>query len=125
MKNKLVSIGYFLFQGIMYVVNPLGGLRRDAGMLAGLIALYSLISMAFVLTNNNQTVGKGKKLAGNLIKGNIESKKDPVVQGRELFSKNNIIDEKAKETSSKWDNRLQSLSEKQKQKPKAGKVMWY
>lgn len=59
MKSKLVSIGCFLFTGVMHVINPRGGLRWTAGMLAGFVALYAVVSIIFVLTNKNETVGKG------------------------------------------------------------------
>lgn len=123
MKNKLVSIGCFLVQGLFHVFSPVGSLRWDAKMLAGLLALYSLISIVFVLTNNNQTVGKGKTLAGGLVKGVFDGNKDTALQGQKLLSKNRTIDEKAKKSKRQWDNRLQVLSDKQKNEPKAEKAV--
>ena len=123
MKSKLVSIGCFLFTGILHVINPRGGLRWTAGMLAGFVALYALVSFILLLTNNNKTVAKGKEIAGGLVKGVIEGNRDPIVHGQELTSKNKKVSERKKETNSKLDERMQSLSEKQKKEPKAGRIV--
>lgn len=123
MKNKLVSIGCFLVQGLFHVFSPGGSLRWDAGMLAGLLAVYSLISIVFVLTDRNQTVGKGKNIAGGLVKGVFDGKKDTTLQGQELLSKNSVIDEKSKQSNKQWDSKLQVLADRQKNEPTAGKVI--
>ena len=60
MKNKLVVIGCMLFQGIIHMINPRGSLQWSAGMLSIFVALYALVSIVFLLTNKNETVGKGK-----------------------------------------------------------------
>lgn len=123
MKSKLVSIGCFLFTGILHIINPRGGLQWTAGMLAGFTAIYALLSLIFVLTDNNEKVGKGREIAGGLVKGVVQGNKDPVVYGQNMVSKNKKVDETMKETNSKWDQSLQVLSEKQKEEPKAGKVV--
>ena len=123
MKNKLVNMGCFLFAGILHVMDPRGGLRWTAGLLALCVALYALISFIFVLSNKNETVGKGKSLAGSLVHGVMEGNKNPVVQGQKLMSKSRVLDKESKNSNSKWDRRMQMLENKQKQEPKAGKVV--
>ena len=115
MKNKLVNMGCFLFAGILHVMDPRGGLRWTAGLLALCVALYALISFIFVLSNKNETVGKGKSLAGSLVHGVMEGNKDPVVQGQKLMSKSRVLDKESKNSNSKWDRRMQMLENKQKQ----------
>lgn len=122
MKSKLVSIGCFLFTGTLHLINPRGGLKWTAGMLAGFTALYALLSLIFVLSDNNEKVGKGREIAGGLVKGVVEDNKEPVMIGQEMLSKNRKIDERIKAKNSKIDQRMQALSEKQKKKPKAGKI---
>ena len=122
-KSKLVSIGCFLFQGTLHVINPVGSLRWDARTLAVFVALYAAVSIVFVLTNKNETVGKGKKLAGDLVKGTIEGKRDPVKHGQELLIKSPALKEQAKESSDRLDQHLSVLSEKQKKATGAGKAV--
>lgn len=123
MKSKLVSIGCFMYTGILHIINPRGGLRWTAGMLAGFVALYALVSLIFVLTNKNKTVGKGKNLAGNMVKGVIEGNRDPIVQGQGLTSKKKSVNDRQKESNSRLDKHLKPLSEMQKREPKAGKAV--
>lgn len=123
MKNKLVSIGCFLFTGILHVANPRGGLRWTAGLLSIVVALYALLSLIFILTDKNEKVGKGKDAAGDLVKGVLEGNKDPILHGQTLIPKNQVLDERSKQTRSRLDDRMQALSEKQKKEPKAGKVV--
>lgn len=123
MKSRLVSIGCFLFTGILHVIDPRGGLRWTAGLLALVVALYALLSLIFLLTDKNEKIGKGKEVAGGLVKGVIEGNKDPVKQGQDLVSKNKTIGERSKRSNSRLDDHLQALAEKQKQEPKAGKAV--
>ncbi len=123
MKNKLVVIGCMLFQGIIHMINPRGSLQWSAGMLSIFVALYALVSIVFLLTNKNETVGKGKKIAGDLVQGTIKGNKDPALQGQDLVSKDKVIDKKTQESNNRWDERMQVLAEKQKQEPKAPKIV--
>ena len=123
MKNKLVVIGCMLFQGIIHMLDPRGSLRWSAGMLSIFVALYALISIIFILTNKNETVGKGKKIAGDLVLETIRGDKDPALQGQELVSKDTVLDQKTQESNSRWDERMQILAEKQKKEPKVPEIV--
>ncbi len=94
MKNKLVVIGCMIFQGIMHILNPRGSLQWSAGMLSIFIVLYALVSMIFILTRNNKTVGKGKKIAGDFVHGVVKGNKDPAINAQEFMVGNKIIDKK-------------------------------
>lgn len=123
MGSKLVSIGCFLYTGINHIVNPSGGLRFTAGMLSGFIALYALVSIIFVLSNNNQKAAQGKEIMGGLVKGVVDGYKDPLNQGKELASKSKAISEKKIAADTKFGNSVKVLSEKQKKEIKAGKAV--
>lgn len=123
MKSKLVSIGCFLVIGFLHIIDPSGGLNFTARLLAGFIALYALLSFILLLTDNNQKIAKGKEIAGGLVKGVINGNRDPIVQGQELTSKNKVVNERQKQSNSKLEDRMQSVSKKQQEEPKAGKVV--
>ncbi len=123
MDSKLVSIGCFLVIGVLHVIDPAGGLRFTARLLAGFIALYALVSVILILSNNNKTVAKGKEIAGGLVKGVIDGNRDPIKSGQELTSKNKTVSKRHKESNSKMDSSMRALAEKQRKEPKAGKVI--
>lgn len=114
MKNKLVSIGCFLVPGLFHTFNPEGSLNWDTMILSILLILYASISIVFVLTNKNKTVGKGKDIAGNLVKGYFEGQRDNAGLGQEVFSKNEVISEHTNASNERLDKHAEKLREKQK-----------
>ena len=110
MKNKLVIIGCMLFQGIIHMLDPRGSLRWSAGMLSIFVALYAVLSIIFILTNKNKTVGKGKKIAGDLVLDTIKGNKEPAMQSQELTSIDKVIEQKTKESNDRWDERMRILA---------------
>jgi uncharacterized membrane protein HdeD (DUF308 family) len=123
MGSKIVTIGCFLYTGINNIINPRGGLRFTALMLAGFVALYALVSIIFVLTNKNEKVSQGKEMVGDMVKGVVDGYKNPLTQGKELASKSKVISGRKKDSDNKFGNSIKKLSERQKKEIKAGKAV--
>ena len=123
MKNKLVIIGCMLFQGIIHMLDPRGSLRWSAGMLSIFVALYAAISIIFILTDKNETVGKGKKIAGDLVLETIKGNKEPAMQSQELTSIDKVIEQKTKESNDRWDERMRILAENQTKESKVPEIV--
>ena len=123
MGSKIVTIGCFLYTGINNIINPRGGLRFTALLLAGFVALYALVSIIFVLTNKNEKVSQGKEMVGDMVKGVVDGYKNPLTQGKELASKSKVISGRKKDSDNKFGNSIKKLSEKQKKEIKAGKTV--
>lgn len=124
MKNKLVAIGCFLVTGLFHTFNPVGSLDWDTMMLSLMLMLYAAVSFIFVLTNENEKVGKGQEIAGGLIKGYFEGQRDNAARGQSLFSKDKTLSEHTKASNDRLDERVWKYSEKEKEKKKtsAGKI---
>lgn len=113
MKNKLVSLGCFLVTGLFHALNPVGSLDWDTMMLSLFLMLYAAVSIVFVLTNKNDTVGKGKDIAGSLVKGYFEGQRDNAGKGQELFSKSKTVREHTDASNRQLDRRAEKIKEKQ------------
>ena len=125
MKCKLVGIIIFLFTGALHIIDPRGGLRGTVTILSAFIALYALLSIIFILTDSNEKVGEGKKLASDMVKDTFKGDGNPMMKINEVLSENEKFGKKMSEsaTKAKWDRRIQRLSEKHDKQPKAGKVV--
>lgn len=113
MRNKLVAIGCFLVTGLFHTFSPVGSLDWDTMMLSLLLMLYAAVSIVFVLSNKNKTIGKGKDVAGNLVKGYFEGQRDNSAKGQKLLSKNKNMSEHTNASNKQLDERVGKLKEKQ------------
>lgn len=125
MKCKLVTIIIFLFTGTLHIIDPRGGLRGTVTMLTIFIALYALLSIIFILTKKNQTVGEGKKFASDMVKETFKGDGNPISKINEILSQNEKYEQKVanSETKARWDKRIKMLTERHDKTPKAGVVV--
>ena len=94
MKCKLVTIIIFLFTGTLHIIDPRGGLRGTVTMLTIFIALYALLSIVFILTKKNQTVGEGKKFASDMVRDTFKGDGNPISKINEILSQNEKYEKK-------------------------------
>ena len=125
MKCKLVSIIIFLFTGTLHIIDPRGGLRGTVTILSLFIALYSLLSIVFILTGSNDKVGEGKKMASDMIKDTLKGDGNPMVKINEVLSQNEKFEKgmSGLNTKAKWNQRIQKLNEKRNKQTQAGKFI--
>lgn len=116
MKNKLVAVLCFLVPGLFHTFNPVGSLNWDVMILSLTLMLYAVVSIIFVLTNENTKVGKGQEIAEDLVKGYFEGQRDHAAIGQELLSKSKTLSEHTKASNERLDKRVEKLSEKREQK---------
>ena len=86
-KNKIVTSCFFLIQGAIYLFSPARSMRRDAGTLALMLALYAIISIVLVLTDS-ETISKGQSLAGGLVIGFFDKKKNLAAREQDSLPEN-------------------------------------
>ena len=125
MKCKLVSIIIFLFTGLLHIIDPRGGLRGTVGMLTAFIALYALLSILFILTKNNASIGEGKKFASDMVKDTFKGDGNPISKINEILSQNEKYKKKVSqsETKTRWEKRIQKVTERHNKTPKASVVV--
>ena len=109
-KNNIVTSCFFLIQGAIYLFAPVRSMRRDAGTLALMLALYAIISIVLVLTDN-ETVSKGQSLAGGLVTGFFNKKKNLTAREQDSLPEN-IATDARKATADRMDAMQDKIREK-------------
>ena len=120
-KNKIVTSCFFLIQGAIYLFAPVRTLRRDVGTLALMLALYAIISIVLVLTDS-ETVSKGQSLAGGLVTGFFNKKKNLATREQDSLPENFATNAR-KTTTSRMDTVQDKIREKHDQTHSVCKVL--
>lgn len=121
MKNNLVVSATFLITGVFHLLMPGHSLLFDARIMTVLIALYALVSLIFVLTNN-QKAEKGQEIAGNIVKGYFEGKREDTVKQEEMF-KTDVSHGFAEKSNQRIDKFAGRVTEKHTQAGSVSRVL--
>ncbi len=101
MTNNLVVSGAGLFTGVMHLFTPMQSMMFDSMILSVLLIIYALVSITFVLTDNDKAA-KGKQKAGGLIKEYIDGKiKDATLE--DVLKKDTAVREYARDADKRRD----------------------
>ena len=101
MTNNLVVSGTGLFTGVMHLFTPMQSMMFDSMILSVLLIIYALVSITFVLTDNDKAA-KGKQKAGGLIKEYIDGKiKDATLE--DVLKKDTAVREYARDADKRMD----------------------
>lgn len=90
--NSLVLSAAILVQGLFFLILPEHSIMLDAVMVSLLMAIYSAVSLVFVLTDRPKAA-KGKKVAGDLVKGYVDRKKRSSEKEQEILPEDSVMKE--------------------------------
>ena len=120
-KNKIVTSCFFLIQGAIYLFAPVRTLRRDAQTLGLMLALYAIVSIILVLTDN-EAVSKVQSLAGGLVSGFFNKKQNIAAMEQDSLPEN-IATNARKATAGRMDSMHEKIREKHDKTHSACKVL--
>ena len=121
MKNNLVVSATFLITGLFHLFMPGHSLLFDARIITILIALYALVSLVFVITDHKKAA-KGQKIAGNIVKGYFEGKREDTVKQEKMF-KTDVSHGFAEKSNQRMDRFAGRVSEKHTQAGSVSRVL--
>ncbi len=102
MTNNLVVSGTGLFTGVLHLLTPEQSLLFDSMILSGLLIVYALVSIAFVLTNSRKAA-RGQEVAGELVKGFLDGKRKDSSVDEGILKADPAVLEYAEEANRRMD----------------------